>query len=219
MIAAVSVVIPVCNGELHVAQCLRSVLESSLPPAEVWVVDDGSEDGTVALVQQFPQVKLARQARAGASAARNHGLSLARSELVAFQDADDLMTPNRLRVQANFLTRRAEVDAVFGEVEQFSDPPGAYACDSRPQPARLAGTMLARRSLFEKVGLFDPGYQAAEFIDWFLRAQEAGAHFQDLPELVLRRRLHAANGGRIRPQARQDYARVVAAALRRRRGL
>ncbi len=214
----VSLVIPVYNGEKYLAECLHSVLANSLPPQQIIVVDDGSTDGTAGVAATFSQViEYVRQPQAGASAARNLGIARASQELVAFQDADDLASPDRFLLQSRWLCAHPAVDGVFGEVEQFSHPAGAFPCDSRPQPAMLPGTGMFRHRLLRQVGDFDTGYQAAEFIDWALRAQECGARFDNLAKVVLRRRVHADNGGRQRPEARQDYARVVLSALLRRR--
>lgn len=216
--STISVVIPVHNGEKHLAECLQSVLNNTRAPEQVLVIDDGSEDGTAAVAARFPQVDYVRQPQAGASAARNLGVSRARGEWIAFLDADDLATPQRLERQSLWLRNNPAVDGVFGGVEQFSDPPGIYPYDAIPQSAMLPGAFTARASILARVGAFCVDYQAAEFIDWCLRAQELGARFESVPELVLRRRVHATNSGRLRREARQDYARVVMSALRRRRG-
>lgn len=214
----ISVVIPVHNGEKFLAECLQSVLDNSWPPQQIIVIDDGSTDGTASVAAGFPQVEYFRQDQAGASAARNQGISRARADFIAFLDADDLATPHRLEKQSSWLQDNPSVDGVFGSVEQFSDPPGIYPCDALPRTAMLIGAFTVRASLLARVGGLCPDYQAGEFIDWCLRAQEMGARFENQPDVVLRRRLHATNGGRLRRDARQDYARVVMSALRRRRG-
>lgn len=213
----ISVVIPVYNGEKYLRACLESVLASISPVREILLIDDGSTDGTLEIAREFSQVQCFRQDNLGASAARNLGVKMAVGEWLAFMDADDLMLPGRLADGWEYLASRPELDGVFGEVEQFSDPPGAFPHDPRRQQAQLPGTFMVRRSTFERAGLFAPEYRAAEFVDWVLRAQEMEARFALLPELVLRRRLHAHNSGRLKPETRQDYAKVVMAALRRRR--
>src|SRR6266850_4822257 len=83
----VSVILPVHNREESVARAIRSVLDQSHRDLELIVVDDGSTDGTRAVVEQLaPQITLVAQPHAGAYAARNAGLARARGELVAFID-------------------------------------------------------------------------------------------------------------------------------------
>lgn len=210
----VSVVLPVRNGELYLAEAIESVLSNTLSPWELIVVDDGSTDGTPEVIQRFPGIRSVRQEASGATRARNRGLALCTGELVAFQDADDVWMPNKLELQVAALKREPGLAGVFGSVVQFYQ--GAEA-EEQPQPAWLLACLLARRALFEKVGLFDPQYRLGEFIDWCLRSQEMGCRYGLIPEVVLRRRLHQSNLGRTQRDNRQDYARIVMAALQRRK--
>jgi cellulose synthase/poly-beta-1,6-N-acetylglucosamine synthase-like glycosyltransferase len=95
---SVSVVMPLYNKAGYVVAALQSVLAQQPPAMEVLVVDDGSTDDGPQRVAalQAPQVRLLAQANAGVSAARNHGITLARGDLVAFLDADDLWQPGYL---------------------------------------------------------------------------------------------------------------------------
>ena len=96
----VSVVIAAYNAERWIAGAIRSVLGQDYPVLEVIVVDDGSTDATREVVVPFQElVRYVFQENAGSAAARNHGIRLARGELVAFLDADDLWLPGKLAAQ------------------------------------------------------------------------------------------------------------------------
>lgn len=96
----VSVVIPCFNTERYIAATLRAVLAQTGASLEVIVVDDGSTDGSAALVERdFPQVRLIRRANAGVAAARNTGIEAASGDWVAFCDADDIWLPGKLAAQ------------------------------------------------------------------------------------------------------------------------
>ncbi|HEY4002234.1 MAG TPA: glycosyltransferase family A protein [Candidatus Xenobia bacterium] len=224
MTACISLVMPVHNGARYLSEAIDSALDAGRRPDEIIVVDDASTDETAAVARQFNSVRYLRHERQlGAGLARHHGIELARGDLLAFLDADDRWRPHRLALQESRLAAEAELAGVFGMLQQFISPeldPSQVAdlqVDTSPQPAWSPCTLLLRRSAYERAGPFSDQYRVGEFIDWCLRAQEAGCRFDCLPEVVADRRIHLTNHGRTQRAARQDYARVVMAALRRRR--
>ena len=102
----ISVVIPLFNKAPHIADAITSVLAQTDLAEEVIVVDDGSTDEGYKIVENFAArgVSLIRQKNQGVSAARNAGVKQARSEFVAFLDADDLWLPNHLQVIRDLLS-------------------------------------------------------------------------------------------------------------------
>lgn len=97
----ISVVIPLYNKEKQIAHTLQSVLNQTFQDFEVVIVDDGSTDGSVSEVEKFSdlRIRLIHQKNAGVSAARNRGIEEAKSDLIAFLDADDEWKPEYLATQ------------------------------------------------------------------------------------------------------------------------
>lgn len=91
-----SIIIPAYNAEAYLPQCLDSILAQEHQDCEVIVVDDGSTDGTAALLERYPDVKVVHQENHGMSTARNRGLDEARGEYILFVDSDDLLTAGAL---------------------------------------------------------------------------------------------------------------------------
>jgi glycosyltransferase involved in cell wall biosynthesis len=100
----VSVIIPTYNRAHVVPEAIESVLLQTYPHIEVIVVDDGSTDNTPECLQQFAsRVRVITQANAGPAAARNRGIEVAKGELIAFLDSDDLWLPTKLERQVTLL--------------------------------------------------------------------------------------------------------------------
>ncbi len=91
-----SIIIPAYNAEAYLPQCLDSILAQEHRGCEVIVVDDGSTDGTAALLERYPDVKVIHQENRGMSTARNRGLDEAQGEYILFVDSDDLLTDGAL---------------------------------------------------------------------------------------------------------------------------
>jgi glycosyltransferase involved in cell wall biosynthesis len=106
--ALASVIIPCHNAGRWLAQTLESALTQTWPAVEVIVVNDGSTDNSLAVADVFTNrgVRLVDQPNRGASAARNHGLRMARGEFIQFLDADDLISPDKIGAQIELLAGR-----------------------------------------------------------------------------------------------------------------
>lgn len=209
----VSVVIPVRNGDRFLAEAIESALGQSRTPLEVIVVDDGSSDSTPKVARAFgSRVRFVSQPPLGVAAALNRGVELAGGDFLAFLDADDVWTQDKLGLQLAALHARPRLDAVFGylaNVDQRGCARETFAGWSR-------GTMLIRGEAFARVGPFTQ-WRLGEFVEWYARAVDLGLVLLMLPDVLLLRRVHDANVGVRLRQERHEYARVLKAVLDRRR--
>ncbi len=222
--SSVSAIIPVFNTARYLAEAIGSVLAQSLPPGEILVMDDGSTDDSAAVAESFGgRLRVHRLPHGGISATRNAGLARARGEWLAFLDADDVWMPDKLERQLELARAQPETDLVFGAVEEFISPDLSdeerrrVAVPDLPSRAPHCGSMLARRSVFERIGGFDTRLQVGDFIDWFARARDLGLRVGTLPQVLLRRRVHRNNTTRREKHNFAELAGVLKKSLDRRR--
>ncbi len=193
----VSVVMPAYRAERHIAETLESVRRQTYPHWELIVVDDASPDRTEDVVREFAarlsghRVAWERnEANRGPSHSRNRAIGLARGEFFAFLDADDLWLEGYLEASLRAL-EESEADIVYSSAVMFEDATrvllGVWGPTPRDlerfpegllsRPYILPSAAVVRRSVFERVGLFDSSLRGAEDLDLWLRCAAAGLKF------------------------------------------
>ncbi|MEM1070233.1 MAG: glycosyltransferase family A protein [Planctomycetota bacterium] len=117
-----SVIIAAYNRGPLIKPTLDSVLQQTVQPEEIIVVDDGSTDGTGDWVNEhFPELQVARKPNGGTSSARNHGASVATGQTLMFLDHDDLLLPNALAALARLLEVYPQASAAHCDHEYRND--------------------------------------------------------------------------------------------------
>ena len=184
---AVSVIIPIFNGATSISRCIQSVLESRYPRGqmEVICIDNGSTDGTAAILRRFqPAIRVIEESRRGPAAARNAGLRAATGELVAFTDADCFVDPCWLSNIVSPL--HGSPGAVGGKilprpeagwVEKFGEyiHDHASAIELSEPPYLITMNMASRLSLLHSVGMFEERWTRMEDCDLAYRILQTGA--------------------------------------------
>ena len=212
---SVSVVVPLYNHEKYIAAALDSVLCQSLPAAEIIVVDDGSTDGSAAIVERYArshqQIRLWRHPNQGAHYTINTGIHLASGQYVAILNSDDAYAPHRLRECAGILAAQHDVTAVATGLEFMDDGgrplrnawyEGARAFYEEAGDLALAlangnfimttSNLVLCRSVFAEAGYFS-GLRYAHDLDFLLRLLLTGKRIHLIDRPLMRYRLHAAN--------------------------
>jgi glycosyltransferase involved in cell wall biosynthesis len=191
----VSVIITAWNAERYIGEALASVAAQTLPVHQIVVNDDGSTDGTVGAIRASGlPVEVLESPHEGISQGRNRALARATGDVLAFLDADDVWLPTKLEKQCGLLAARPELDAVYCRVDEFADGAG----DGHRAPVLdavgplLSGTVI-RAHLLDAVGPFRPGLASGDWLDWWARATDGGMRADEVPEVLVRRRLHAHN--------------------------
>lgn len=209
----ISCIVGVYNGAKFLRDAIDSIVAQSYSPVEVVVVDDGSTDGSAEIAASYgDKLRLIRQQNRGVAAARNTGIESASGELLAFLDADDIWTSEKLQLQFTRLETDPDLDYCLSHLQNFWEPELAdeeerFRDHPRAQPiaAYSTVTLLAKRKLFEEVGLFDATLPHGECTDWFRRVKAAGGRGCVLEEVLTLRRLHANNRSRQYAERSRDH--------------
>lgn len=218
----VSVVIPVFNGEAFLREAVQSVLDQKYSPVEIIIVDDGSTDGTGTLARVLETVRYLHQANQGPAAARNRGIAHARGSLIAFADADDLWPARKLELQLPYLVNDPAIDIVMGRIQQVrlsKTLDGQTQSEEFAEPAFSVnlGSAVIRKSVFERVGLFDETMRYSEDVDWFMRTREGGAAIVTIDAVTLFYRQHDQNMTRGKSTSELNVLKALKRSLDRRR--
>ena len=203
----VSIIIPAYNADRFIARTLDSLINQTYRNIEVLVVDDGSEDGTVAIVQEYirqdARIQLLQKVNGGVASARNFGIEQSRGEFVAPIDSDDIAYPKNIERQVKCLLKEPETvgvsyvwsvdidekDILNGNFRASKIAGNVYATLLCHNFLGNASSTLIRRSCFDKVGLYstrfkDDSSQGCEDWDLYLRMAQH-YEFQVVPQFLL----------------------------------
>ncbi len=230
----VSAIIPTYNRRDLVLRAIDCVLAQTRPVAQVIVVDDGSTDGTrEALAARYgDRIEYVWQPNAGVSAARNHGLSLARGRYLALLDSDDEWLPAKTQRQVEWLEARPDYGMVLCDVLRVNADGSAIDRFRRREqlpedghvlrwvlrnPALAPVSAMLRRAVYEQVGGFDASLRTAEDLDFHLRVAR---HFPiGVIDEPLARAIRGHDGLSSLPQTYDDYVVVMERAAADARGV
>jgi len=195
----VSVIIPVYNGEHYLAQAIESILAQTYTPIEVIIIDDGSLDNSSYIARSFQEVRYYHQLNQGVAVARNTGIAVSHGEFIAFLDQDDIWTHDKLDVQIEYLLHHPETGGVLSKLRLFLEPgvhpPGWLKIDllQKEQTGYCPSSLIVRKDVFTRIGVFDSAYTHTSDVDWIARAKDAGILLYILPHVLFHRRIHNAN--------------------------
>ena len=219
----ISVIIPAYNREACIADTLQSVLNQSLTPDEIIVVDDGSTDRTKEIVDGFGnKIRYFYQKNSGVASARNKGLSVATGDLISFVDADDLWMKNKTALQYEILKSNPTIKLVIGFllVVPLQSNDQQLPVDPEKEKGVFAlslGSALIRKSVFDNIGGFDEEMLIAEDTDWFMRMREAGIKFYIQKEIVQLYRTHEQSITRNKKRVNSYLLKALKKSIDRRR--
>ncbi|MFW6060755.1 MAG: glycosyltransferase family 2 protein [Phycisphaeraceae bacterium] len=215
----VSCIIPAHNAARYLEETVASVLAQTRPVDEIVVVDDGSTDDTARLAESFgAPVRCERLAsERGPAGTRNFGVQCTSGEFVAFLDQDDLWMPEKTERQLEAFDAHPALDLCLTHVQRlWSDALRdrrlrlAHVPRANRAPGYATISLLARRSVFEDVGLLDEALWFSDAPDWLLRARRAGKTLHVLDDVLVWHRMHESNlTERANRASREEFVDLV----------
>lgn len=204
----ISIVIPAFNVTPYIGEALQSVFAQTYSNYEVIVINDGCPDtaGLEAVLEPFrSRITYLQQKNGGLASARNTAIRASHGEWIALLDSDDLWEPDYLESQWAVLSRNPSIDVLYCDARFFGDPAweGQRFMDVSPsegpvdfeslveQRCNVMVSAMIRRSMAEKVGLFDDTLRRSEDFDLWVRILLAGGRISYQQKVLVRyRRRH-----------------------------
>ncbi|MEM5510167.1 glycosyltransferase family 2 protein [Pseudoalteromonas sp. AS71] len=210
----ISVVIPCYNGEKFIRSAINSINNQTLQPFEIVVVNDGSKDDSLTVLNECEKVskvplKIIDQENGGVSSARNVGIAAAEGNWIAFLDVDDLWYPNKLSLQASIISKCSEkvglicTDYHIDSKEDINSKYNNSRLVSKLVDREVEGeefqlnfieenfigtasVMLFNKKLAQKIGCFDIKFNHSEDFDFILRFSQYASVYMKNEPLVLK---------------------------------
>lgn len=218
----VSIILPVFNRAHLVAEAIKSVLIQSFQSFELIIIDDGSTDATVEVINTFDdsRIILLRQKNCGRSVARNRGLAIARGRYIAFLDSDDVYLESKLELQVAYMDKHPDFGMIYTSAHCIDSK--GNLLDEQPYLAQDEGniykqvaffqpltitlpTVMLRREVLDDVGGFDEAMERFEDTDlWRRIAKRYLVGAINVPTCLLRTHENNALGA-------QDPRKILAA--------
>lgn len=190
----ISIVIPVYNSARYLHECMDSIFNQTFQDFEVIVVDDGSTDNTVEIIQSYkdPRIKLICNEH-NYIQSLNMGMTAAKGKYIARMDSDDIMLPKRLQLQYDFMENNSDIDILGGGMKIFGKSNGEYipkenitiwdmldgCCITHP-------TVMMRNKVIKDFGFkYEKEYIYAEDYRLWIKMMQAGLRFKNLQEILI----------------------------------
>jgi glycosyltransferase involved in cell wall biosynthesis len=220
--ATISVLLPVYNVEAYVAEALESIQTQTFTDIEIVVVDDGSTDNTLRIVERIAstdlRIKVVRTPRnLGLPLALNLGLRFCQAPFIARMDGDDIALPTRLEKQFEFLEGNPGISLVgcaAMQIDESGRPIPGLRVMRKPAEEDIPKTILlstpcmhiwmARRELYDALNGYRP-MSFTEDYDFLLRAWTDGFRLSNLPEPLMQIRTRSGNISSHLEQRKANY--------------
>ena len=201
MLPKISVITPSFNQAQYIQATIQSVLAQQYPQVEHLIIDGGSTDGTVDILQRYEHcLRWISEPDKGQANAINKGFKQATGEIMAWLNSDDIYLPYALQRAADFFEQHPDIDVVYGDYHLINERGEVllhkqeipfdynillYGLDYISQP-----TTFFRRRVFDRAGYLDEGLHYGLDWEYWLRMARAGSKFAHIPQYLAAARWH-----------------------------
>lgn len=206
----VTVAVPTYNHERYIGACIDSIVQQSYPHIEIIAIDDGSRDRSPVLLEELSRrhgFQFIAQPNAGTATTLNRILALAKGKYFCPMGSDDIMLPEKIRVQVEFMEQHPDVAFCCGNAEhidsndQLLEPPsrrvhfGTMDFEGffgNTRAGVIAPSTMVRTDALREIGGYDPAIPLEDLSTW-LRLTHKGYKIGFVDDVILRYRKHPTN--------------------------
>lgn len=196
----ISIVTPVYNSGKYIRETIDSIANQSYRNFEHIVIDALSTDNTLEIIKEYKDIQYLSEKDNGQSDAINKGFNMAKGDILAWQNADDIYFPDTFETVVNFFKENPDVDIVYGYY-QLIDSNSKWICDVYPikwnqwlfahgRFCPLQPTVFWRRRVFECIGQLNVDLHYCMDVDFFSRAIKNELKFERIPGMIGKFRVH-----------------------------
>jgi glycosyltransferase involved in cell wall biosynthesis len=220
----------VLNGAAHLPEALCALDEQTVPAHELVVVDGGSTDPTCAVVEEWRRhrvadstiVTLLERPGSGVAEAHNQGIAATTGEVILFAAHDDTVDRAAVARHLSALRSHPEAGMSVGLVHFVgsgteSDAGVRTELVGTTRRARVLEAVAVRRTVIDRIGAFRTDLGPSADLEWIARLADADVGIAEVPEVVVRKRLHPASVTYRRPETRTEVVGALRATLLRRK--
>ena len=192
---------PCYNADKHIEECIDSVLNQTFSDFEFIIVDDGSTDRTVEIIKSYSdnRIRLIENEHDFIQSS-NLSIQLSEGKYIALMDSDDIMMPDRLLIQYNYLEHHPHIDLIGGGFERFGNMRGVYqppvnaeciTMEEMMENNMIANpTAMIRQSAFAKIPvIYEEKYKYAQDYKLWMTMLAHGLLLDNLPDILIKYRV------------------------------
>ncbi|MFM1825875.1 MAG: hypothetical protein RLZZ37_510 [Actinomycetota bacterium] len=207
MAKSICCIIPIKNGTRYLEECLDSINQQTIKVDKIYLVDDHSTDNLKYFIKQFDlNLIYLKSPGNGLAAALNHGIGMAKTELISFLDSDDVWTKDHIYKLTKPYERNTKLDMVYGRVTNVDENLNELG---KSEVTRLLSSSIFHKRVFDRIELFDESLEHGANIDFIVRLFAKGLNYLAIEDVVLLRRIHGNNMGHDKITAKKSLIKLI----------